>query len=390
MPWKEQDVMSLRTDFVLRALQEKIPFSTLCQEYGISTKTGYKWKERFVQEGLAGLCDRSRRPRSHPTELPGDVVCRIVRFKQAHPTWGPRKIRVLYARRYPGEELPSESSFKRVLDKAGLVQKRKRRPATHSGALQNRALAEQPNDVWTVDFKGWWYTPEKQRCEPLTVRDDFSRFVLCSCVPADACTETVRAEFERLFTQYGLPGTIRSDNGRPFAVATAPLGLSRLSAWWVALGIDLDRIDPGCPYQNGGHERMHLDLALDVERRVKGDLDTQRAALRTWRQLFNQERPHEALGMKTPAELYRPSVRRYQGTPEELNYPAGFLSRTVHRAGQVRVDGALIQISTALRGWNVGLKPCTFEQYMVYFGRLCIGSIDLATESFHHLEGNGS
>jgi len=376
--------MNLRTEFVLRALQEELPFSTLCQEYGISPKTGYKWKERFVQQGLCGLHDRSRRPRNSPNELSEGVVCRMVALKLAHPTWGPRKIREVYARRHSGEGLPSESSFKRVLDKAGLVQRRKRRPATHSGHLQNRAPAEQPNDVWTVDFKGWWYTPEKQRCEPLTVRDAFSRYLLCTTVPANARTDTIRKEFERLFARYGLPGTIRSDNGSPFAVATAPLGLSSLSAWWVALGIDLDRIDPGCPYQNGGHERMHLDLAREVERRVFGDLETQRAALRTWRQTFNHERPHEALGMKCPAQVYRPSARRYQGTPEQLDYPVGFLSRTVSRAGQIKLGQVVIQLSTALRGWNVGLKPGESGQHAVHFGRLVLGSIDLATESFEH------
>ena len=252
MPWKERNVMNLRAEFVLKALQEKLPFSTLCQEYGISPKTGYKWKQRFLERGFEGLHDRSRRPLSIPHGLSENVVCRIIALKRAHMSWGPRKIREVYARRHVSQDLPSESSFKRVLDKAGLVQKRKRRLANRSGFLKNRVPALQPNDVWTVDFNGWWYTPEKERCEPLTVRDAFSRYLLCTSVLDNGRTDTIRNEFERLFMQYGLPGTIRSDNGSPFASYSAPFGLSKLSAWWVVLGIDLDRIDPGCPYQKWG------------------------------------------------------------------------------------------------------------------------------------------
>jgi transposase InsO family protein len=157
--------------------------------------------------------------------------------------------------------------------------------------------SQEPNDIWTVDFKGWWYTVAGERCEPLTVRDDFTRYVLCASVPGNARSETVRQEFERLFTRYGLPRTIRSDNGRPFAMSRAPLGLSRLSAWWLALGIHLDRIDRGCPSQNGRHERLHRDIACELENQIEGGLEAQAAALEVWRRTFNQERPHEALGI---------------------------------------------------------------------------------------------
>ena len=179
-----------------------------------------------------------------------------MRLKLAHPNWGPRKIREIHARLHGAGSTPSESSFKRVLDRAGLVGRRRVRRSEDGGRLQSRAPAERPNDVWTVDFKGWWYTPSGERCEPLTVRDAHSRYVLCASLPADGRTATVRAEFERLFRKYGLPATIRSDNGAPFAARRSPLGLSRLSAWWVALGIDLDRIDPGRPDQNGRNAAM--------------------------------------------------------------------------------------------------------------------------------------
>jgi transposase InsO family protein len=382
MPWQEWDVMSLRLEFVLRSLNERTPFVELCREYGVSPKTGYKWKERFLQQGTWGLGDQSRRPLRSPDALSEDVVCRIVRLKEAHRAWGPRKIREVYTRLHKGQDLPSESSFKRVLDKAGLVEKRRTRRSGDAGRIQNRVVAEAPNDVWTVDFKGWWYTPNRERCEPFTVRDSRSRYLLASAILPDARTETVRQACERLFERYGLPRTIRSDNGRPFATNSAPMGLSRLSAWWLALGIDLDRIDPGCPYQNGAHERMHRDMATELEQRIDGDLAHHQAALDTWRHAFNHERPHEALGMRCPGEVYEPSSRHYEGTPDRLDYPEGFIERNVNGAGQIKLHGAVITVSQALREWNVGLKPQEENEYALYFANLCLGRIDLKTESF--------
>jgi len=382
MPWKERDVKNLRYEFVLRSLHEGMSFRGLCREYGIEPKTGYKWQRRFLEEGAAGLADRCRRPRSHPATLGEDVICEMVRLKQAHRDWGPRKLREVYGRQHGDRELPSESSFKRVMEKAGLVQKRRRRPSGDSGRLQNRACGESPNDVWTVDFKGWWYTTTGERCEPLTVRDDFSCYLLCTSVPENARTETVQKEFERLFDKHGLPQTIRSDNGSPFATTKAPLGLSRLSAWWLALGIDLDRIDPGRPFQNGAHERMHRDIACELEGRIQGNLRQQAAALETWRRVFNEERPHEALGMRCPAELYHNSERSYEGTPERLDYPPEYRQRQVHATGTIRIDAVVIRLTRALAGWNVGLKAQRPGCYSAHFGRLCLGEIELETESF--------
>ena len=382
MPWKEQDVKKLRYEFVLRSLGEKVPFRELCREYGIGPKTGYKWKERFLKDGARGLEDQSRRPKTSPRGLSEEVICRIVRIRKAHEKWGARKIRDVYARQYGYEDLPSESSFKRVMEKAGLV-KRRRRRSQPGGQLQNRVPSEEPNEVWTVDFKGWWYTTEGERCEPLTVRDDYAKYLLGVRVPENGRTETVRREFERLFDLYGLPGTIRSDNGPPFAMRTAPLGLSRLSAWWLVLGIDLDRIDPGCPYQNGGHERMHRDIARELEGQVEGDLKAQAAALEVWRREFNEERPHEALGMRRTAEVYEKSPRRYEGTPESLTYPDGYCQRKVQEGGAICIEGVRIRISRALAGWNVGLKSDGTAGFAVSFGRLCLGRLELSTESFH-------
>ena len=253
MPWRKTEPMEQRIEFALKAMQT-LNFRVLCQEYGISTKTGYKWKERFMREGLEGMGEESRRPKSHAAQLQEEEVCEIVRLKLAHMSWGPRKIRELYLRRHRG--VASESTFKRVLERAGLTQKRRRRCCAEAGRLSSGRRASAPNEIWTVDLKGWWRSYGK-RCEPLTVRDEHSRYVLELRVMQNARTETVRQRFERLFERAGLPQAMRSDNGSPFASINALFGLSRLSAWWVALGIDLERGRPGHPQDNGAHERLH-------------------------------------------------------------------------------------------------------------------------------------
>ncbi|MFO1458299.1 MAG: integrase core domain-containing protein [Verrucomicrobiota bacterium] len=235
---------------------------------------------------------------------------RVGTAEAGHPHWGPRKIRELYQRLHRGAEVPSESSFKRVLEKAGLTEPRRTRVARAGGRLAQGLRAEAPNEVWSVDFKGWWRDRSGARVEPLSVRDEHSRMILELRAVPDARTETVRARFEELFRRHGLPGAIRSDNGPPFASAQGLLGLSRLSVWWLALGIQLERSRPGCPQDNGAHERMHLDVRRELQAGRIGDSE---AAFEQWRQEFNTERPHEALGMKTPAEVYRPSPRSFEG-----------------------------------------------------------------------------
>ena len=375
MPWKKVEPMNQRKEFVLRAMETN-NFRQLCAEYGISPKTGYKWRERFLEYGLAGMNELSRRPQGHAKELGEAVVCEIVRLKGAHPSWGPRKLRKVYERTHWA--VPSESSFKRVLHRAGLVQARRLRKRSQSGRLFSGRQATAPNQVWTVDFKGWWRVAGGRRCEPLTVRDECTRYVLEIRAVPDARSQTVRHCFERLFERHGLPGAIRSDNGAPFASESAVLGLSKLSAWWVALGIDLERGRPGCPQDNGGHERLHLD----IQRELRGkDLVEQQAGFDEWRQTFNHERPHEALGLKCPAELYEPSARKYEGTPHDLEYER-MDSRRVGKVGTIRCGQEPIFISTALAGWSVGLERFSEGTYNVYFGRLLLGRLDKTTASF--------
>lgn len=377
MPWKVAEKMDQRMEFVMKAMVHP-NFRELCREYGVSAKTGYKWRERFVAHGLAGLNELSRRPHGHAAELGEAVVCAMVRLKQAHPHWGPRKIQALYQRKHGGE-VPSESSFKRVLERAGLTVPRRVRRSEETGRLSHGVKAAEPNDVWTVDFKGWWKDREGLRVEPLTVRDEHSRMLLEMRALEDSRTGTVRACFERLFERHGLPGAMRSDNGPPFASANGLLGLSRLSAWWLALGIDLERSRPGCPQDNGAHERLHLDIRRELE---GGRVGRDQAAFDLWRDEYNTERPHEALGMRMPAEVYRRSERVYQGTPTDIDY-GGMETRKVKRStGAIKYRNEELLISTALAGWSVGLSPRADGGVEVWFSKLLLGHIDPMTASF--------
>ena len=377
MPWKITHKMNEKIEFAMKCLTTD-NFRQLCQEHGISAKTGYKWKERFMNNGLAGLEEESRRPQGHAGELSEAVVCEIVMLKQAHLHWGPRKIRDLYERRHPGAT-PSESSFKRVLERAGLTKPRRTRKAAENGRLSSGRKAAGPNDVWTVDFKGWWVGEGGNRVEPLTVRDEYSRMLLELRAAGSSRTEVVRPCFERLFEKHGLPGAIRSDNGPPFASSSAILGLSRLSVWWLALGIALERGRPGCPQDNGAHERMHLDVRRELQ---SGRIGRDQDAFDVWRHEYNNERPHEALGMKRPAEVYVPSARAYEGTPDFLDY-GGMETRKVHSVcGTIGFRSELIRLSSSLGGWNVGLAEQADGLVEVWFASLLLGHIDPKTSSF--------
>jgi putative transposase len=362
--------MDQRREFALKALGT-LNFRALCQEYGVSTKTGYKWRERFLRQGLEGMEEESRRPRSSPKQLSEGQVCEMVKLKLVHRHWGPRKIRMLYHRRHG--QAPSESSFKRVLEQVGLTQPRRVREGPREGGrLSSGRQAQGPNEVWTVDFKGWWRWGEAGRCEPLTVRDEFSRYVLELRAMDNARSQTVREAFERVFERHGLPEAIRSDNGAPFASVQALHGLSRLSAWWVALGIDLERGRPAHPQDNAGHERLHRDIAAELESMGQG---ASAEALELWREQFNRERPHEALGMRCPAELYRDSARRYNGAEVQLSYP-GMARRLVDKNGMLSWNQQKVFITRSLAGWEVGLQRTEKAQLEVWFGRLLLGYLD--------------
>src|SRR5262249_34526127 len=277
------------------------------------------------------------------------------------------------------DEVPSESSFKRVLGRAGLVEERRLKRRSEAGGVFSGRKAKAPHEIWAVDFQGWGHWANGERGEPLAVRDEYARYVLELRAVADARAQTIRECFERLFERNGLPEAIRSDNGVPFASSTGVLGLSKLSVWWVALGIDLERSRPGCPQDNGGHERLHLD----IERELRGE--ERQASFDEWRRTFNEQRPHEALGMKCPAELYESSKRKYEGTPQELSYP-GMEPRRVKVTGEICYENQCVFISTALSGWSVGLESCGEGKYNVHFAQLLLGQLDRTTASFRRNE----
>lgn len=386
MPWKEYGVVEQRYEFVIRCLSKQESFTELCSEYGITPKTGYKWKSRFLKEGLDGLADQSRRPKSNSKQLAESVTCEIIRIKNAKKKWGPKKIRDVYASIHKGKALPSLSTFERVLKKSGMVESRKRNRTKKSSRITNRVKADVPNKVWTVDFKGWWYTPEKERCEPLTIRDEFSKFILDIRILEKGDILRVQRVFEQIFLKYGVPEYIRSDNGPPFASSRSVLGLTRLSVWWMAQGILLDRIKPASPHENGGHERMHLDMKRELEGKIKGNLKFHQSIFDTWRDEFNYERPHESLGMKKPAAVYRKSKRKFQRF-DRIEYPEQLHARHVSTRGYINYKGRHVFISNAFNGFDVGIHDTGKSKLPVYFCEHCIGFVDL--DSYTFIEKSG-
>jgi putative transposase len=372
MPWKETDAMTQKKKFVIEALGKDKTFTELCNEYGISTKTGYKWRARFLASGWPGLEDQSRRPKTNGMPLPEEVVLEIIRLKNGKKFWGPYKI-------HPDRKPPARSSFERVLDRAGFTVKKKRRRFATSERIQNRIQPTGPNDVWTVDFKGWWYTQEKARVNPLTVRDEFSKMILSITVVEKGDIPSVKAEFVRLFKKYGLPRCIRSDNGPPFASPFNALGLTKLAVWWLALGIVLDRIDPGCPYQNGGHERMHRDMKRELESQIVGGLQEQQHVMDEWKEEFNTERPHEALDGKRPVEIYQPSDTKYDPDIEDIEYPKGYQARKVNDRGCMSFRGSRYFIGNPFAGYSVGIQPRKDGTCEAWFAAVPLGELDAET-----------
>ncbi len=382
MPWKESDAVLLREEFVLKAMSPVVDFKALCKEYGVSRKTGYKWMMRFKQGGLPSLRNASRRPLKSASALNEATVCELLRIKGTVPKrWGPKKILALYEQLHGSQTAPSLSSVKRVLDRAGFVQHRRRARKDPPERIQEGIVATKPNEQWTVDFKGWWKTRDGARCEPLTVRDGSSRFLLDLRAMEGTSTRTVRPAFERLFECYGLPESIRLDNGAPFASHQAPLGLSRLSSWWVALGIRLDRIDPGRPDQNGAHERIHRDIRAELQLTPANGVEASQALFDQWRHEFNWIRPHEAIAMQVPGQMYHPSQRIYEAGEIDLTYPADWMERRVTPNGTIYLNNRPILISQAVSGYTVGLQPVA-DQLDVWFDYLRLGHIDLHTFRF--------
>ncbi len=356
--------------------------SLLCREFGISRKTGYKIFDRYKDHGLEGLTDRSRRPVRYANQLPQQLEAAIVRAKQDKPHWGARKIRELLVRRLAGDvRVPAKSTIHAVLHRHGLVTPAIRRRHAAGTPL---SLGEAPNDLWCADYKGEFKLGNRTYCYPLTVTDHASRYLLLCEALQSTREDLAFTAFERLFRERGLPAAIRSDNGVPFASPNALFNLSRLSVWWLRLGIAIERIKPGRPQQNGRHERMHLTLKKEATRPPGLNSLQQQAMFDTFQHEFNTERPHEAIGMKCPAEIYRPSGR-IRGLVE-LSYPFHDREVLVTACGRLCLHRKKINLSTVLAGQTVGIKEIDDGVWLVSFMHYDLGYFDLEQRTLQPLD----
>ncbi|WP_425403727.1 IS481 family transposase [Hwanghaeella sp.] len=376
--------MEERLRFVARLLDGE-GMSDVCREFGISRKTGYKIFNRYRDEGLEALSDRSRRPVRYANQLPEPVERLIVASKREKPHWGARKIRELLVRKLAGDmRIPAKSTVHAVLDRRGLVKRAKqRRRQKAQGTALSEALA--PNALWCTDFKGEFRLGNRQYCYPLTVTDQASRYLLAVEAFDSNRQDGVIEAFLQLFRERGLPGAIRSDNGVPFASPNGLYNLSKLSVWWLRLGIAIERIKPGHPQQNGRHERMHLTLKKETTHPAGRNSLQQQARFDDFVKEFNEERPHEALGMKTPAEVYRPSMRRYEGL-QELDYPFHDKALMVTSCGRICMQRKKINLSTVMAGQKVGLKEVDDGIWLVTFMHYDLGYIDLEQRTLQTID----
>lgn len=382
MPWKESSVMDERIGFVIR-LKDGESMASLCREFGISRKTGYKIVDRYAECGLEGLTDRARRPHRYANQLPEQIEAAIVAAKREKPSWGARKIRERLIRRLPQEvKVPACSTIHAILDRHGLVTPAKRSRTRTEGTPLSSGLS--PNTLWCTDYKGEFMLGNKRYCYPLTVTDHASRYLLlCEAMQSNQEQPAFTA-FERLFKERGLPQAIRSDNGVPFASPNGLFNLSKLSVWWLRLGISIERIRPGHPQQNGRHARMHLTLKKEATRPAGANILQQQAKFEAFLEEFNHERPHEALDMKCPAEVYTASNRPYRGIPEP-HYPFHDKTVVVTHCGRLCLYRKKINLSTCLAGQAVGIKEVDEGIWLVSFMEYDLGYVDLEEKTLQPL-----
>ena len=372
MGWKETCAVDERMRFVIAAKEQEESFVAVCRQFGVSRRVGYKWLARYEEEGVAGLLDRSRAPQHHPQAIAPDIAERCVEVRRAHPTWGPLKVRAFLDRCWPAIDWPAASTIGGLFDREGLTVKRKlRRRSPPSSAPF--AQCGSANDVWCIDFKGWFRTGDGKRCEPLTLTDAHSRYLLRCQALARSDSEHVWPVLDAAFREFGLPYYLRSDNGAPFASCGAG-GLSKLSVKLIKAGIVPERIEPGKPQQNGRHERMHLTLLQDTADPPARSLRAQLERLRDFQRRYNEERPHQALDHATPAECYTLSPRRFDGILREPDYGSEQEVRRVRHNGEIKWQGRTIYISAALVGEPVGLGEDA-TGWAVSYGPIVLGTI---------------
>src|SRR5579863_4707501 len=374
MPWKASSVMDERMRFVLEHEAEQYSMSELCRMYGVSRETGYYWLRRYRQGGPEALRDRSRGAKQHANQIAEETVEAVLRLRRKHMRWGPRKLKRVLEREEPRQHWPAASTIGALLAREGLVIARKKRRRTPA-YTQPFAAADGPNRVWCADFKGWFKTRDGERVDPLTISDAYSRYLLRCQDVEKTDGERVRAIFEAVFRECGLPEAIRTDNGPPFATR-AIAGLSRLAVWWMKLGIVPERIAAGHPEQNGRHERMHGTLKRETASPPAANKRAQQAAFDRFRREYNEERPHEALGMRTPIEVHERSAREYPAQVRAPDYPESMLVRSVRLRGHFRWKKHDVFLSEVFWGENVGLLPEDDRWFTIYFAQVPVARFD--------------
>jgi len=366
--------MDERLRFVGEYLKQESSMAALCRQFGISRKTGYRLLSRYLNEGIVGLYDRGRAPHHQAAAVSDEVVTAILCLREAHPRWGPRKLRAWLTHHRERTQWPSVSTIGRILARNGAIlpRRRSRRCPPYNEPFCSCA---RPNALWCADFKGWFRTGDGKRCEPLTVTDSHSRYLLACRVLPNTSHGAARPVFEMLFRRFGLPRAIRTDNGAPFA-SRALAGLSRLAVWWIKLGIQPERIAPGHPEQNGRHERMHRTLKEEAISPAKGSAVDQQAAFNRFCREYNHDRPHEALDNKTPAALYRSSSRSYPCRIPEIAYPDHMIVRKVRPSGSIRWRGRELFITEVLVGEPVAFERIDDRSFQVYYGPIKLAVYD--------------
>jgi putative transposase len=385
MSWNNTNTKQEREAFIGDFEREEFGVVELARRYGISRKTAYKWLGRFAEEGWAGLEERSRAPQNHPNALPAEMEERVLELKARWPKWGAPKLLVKLREGVPAEDCPSESSVSRILQRHGLVRPQGRRRARAQGTpLQDYAGS---NAIWCADFKGWFSTGDGTICTPLTITDGFSRYILrCQGLSKGTGGRIVKPIFETVLREYGLPAAIRTDNGAPFACVGLG-GLTRLSVWWLRLGIRLERSRPGCPQDNGRHERMHRTLKAETAQPPRANMTAQQRAFDAFRREYNQERPHEGLDGQTPAAIYVPSAREFPERVPEVEYAANWQTRQVRESGQIKWHGKNVHVTMALAGERIGLEPVEDGLWVAHFATHPLGIFDERRGTIEPLRG---
>jgi transposase InsO family protein len=374
MPWKASSVLDEKLRFVFEYERDELTMAELCASFGICRDTGYVWVRRYREQGIKGLVELNRAARHHPNRTAAEIEQAVLQLRQAHMRWGPRKLKRILERDQPGRHWPATSTMGEIVRRAGLVVPRKKRRRTEP-YTQPLAHANESNRVWCADFKGWFRSRDGARIDPLTISDAWSRFLLRCQAVEKTDTQRVKAIFEAAFREHGLPEAIRTDNGAPFA-SSAVGGLSRLSVWWIKLGIMPERIQAGHPEQNGRHERMHRTLKQEVA--PAENWRAQQRELNGFSYEYNHVRPHEALGMQTPAAVYVSSPRPYPKREPEVNYPDTMQVRMVKSHGGFRWKKQDVFLSEVLWGEPVGLQEEDDGTCTVYFAHLPLACFDPA------------